>query len=58
MALVTDSPVARVRAEALAEHYVAAEIERFPSRTTEKALNPLKNPQNGLTCPLQKRRTQ
>ena len=37
VALVTDSPVARV-AEAVAEHFIAAEIEHFPFADYEKAL--------------------
>ncbi len=44
VALVTDSPVARV-AEALAKHFVAAEIKHFSFADYEKALNWLKTPE-------------
>jgi hypothetical protein len=43
LALVTDSFVARV-AEALAKHFVAAEIKHFPFAEYEKALAWLKTP--------------
>ena len=43
LALVTDSFVARV-AEALAKHFVAAEIKHFPFSEYEKALDWLKTP--------------
>ena len=38
VALVTDSPVARV-AEALAKHFIAADIKHFPFWDYEKALS-------------------
>ena len=41
VALVTDSPVARV-AEALAKHFIAAEIKHLPFADYEKALSWLK----------------
>ena len=41
VALVTDSPVGRV-AEALAKHFIAADIKHFPFADYEKALNWLK----------------
>jgi hypothetical protein len=44
VALVTDSPIARV-AEALAKHFVAAEIKHFPFADYEKALNWLRTPE-------------
>ena len=43
LALVTDSPVARV-AEALARHFVAAQIRHFPLADHAKALDWLKLP--------------
>jgi SpoIIAA-like len=48
VALVTDSPVARV-AEALAKHFIAAEIKHFPFAGYEKALNWLKTAGAGPT---------
>jgi hypothetical protein len=48
VALVTDSPAARV-AEALAKHFIAAEIKHFPFAGYEKALNWLKIPGAGST---------
>jgi hypothetical protein len=41
VALVTDSPVARL-AEAVGEHFTAAEIKHFPFADYEQALNWLK----------------
>jgi len=48
VALVTDSPIARVT-EALAKHFIAAEIKDFPFEDYDKAMNWLKIPLAGST---------